>query len=108
VNLPPTPVAVEDSKKGLSKFSVHEAVGDGVATGADVGKKLDERHAGAAYRAVHGIRIEHVPRVEHVQWCPTHKELCHNHKQHPDHLKPEACAKKGHNEASSRQPLVPY
>jgi hypothetical protein len=66
VNSPPAPIAVEDSKERLSKLSVHEAVSDGIATGADVGKKLHKRHAGAAHCAVHGVRVEDVPRVEHV------------------------------------------
>lgn len=50
----------------MSKFPVHEAVSDRIATGADVGKKLNERHTGATDCAVHGFRVEGVPRVEHM------------------------------------------
>jgi len=38
--LPPAPVAVKNSKEGLSKLSVHEAVSDGVTAGTDVGEQL--------------------------------------------------------------------
>jgi hypothetical protein len=65
-NLPPAPVALKNSEKSLSKLPVHEAVSDGVTTGADVGKQLHERHTGAANCPVHSLGIENVPRVEHV------------------------------------------
>ena len=64
--LPPAPVAVENSEKSLSKLPVHKAVCDGIATGADVGEQLHERHASTAHCPVHGLGIESVPRVEHV------------------------------------------
>jgi hypothetical protein len=35
-SLPPASVAVENSEESLSEFSVHETVGDWVATGTDV------------------------------------------------------------------------
>ena len=46
--LPGKLVAIEDSKEGLSKLLVHEAVGDWIATGADVGQQLDQGDTGAS------------------------------------------------------------
>lgn len=79
-------MAAEELEKRLTKFSVHEAIRDGIATTGDVGQQLHQADAGATDDGVHQIGREDVPRIDYVQRRPTHEEFQDYHEEHTDNL----------------------
>ena len=78
------PHAAEGRQEALPKVLVHEAVGDGVAAGRDVGQQMEERlDHGADVSCGAGV-VEDDPGPDDVVWGPEDEELDDDHEEHLD------------------------
>ena len=80
-------MTVEKAKESLPKLPVHKAVRDGITATGNISQQLYQADARTSNRGVHEIWREKIPRIDHVQRCPTDEKFQHDDKQHPDHLK---------------------
>lgn len=77
--------AAEGRGEALSEALVHEAVGDGMDAGGEVGQQQDGRLVGGGDVAPHAVVVQDSPGAEGVQRTPAQEVLQHHHAQHLDH-----------------------
>lgn len=77
---------LKEGNKGHPELVVHEAVGDGVAAGTNVGEEVHEGDPCGPDVPVDDLWTEKVPSVENMERSPAYEELCHYHEEHTNDL----------------------